>query len=314
MSQSQTNHTRSILLANHDGEEIRVPYIEIEGESEGPVLTVIAGIHGAEYPGIEAAVRLSRQITSEKLSGTLRIVPICNVPGFLGRCEVQCPIDGKNLNRVFPGSTEQSYTDHLAHVVYENLVTGSDAVLNIHGGDIFEELVPYTGIGVTDNQEVDAKSRELALAYGLPFLLETGALPGAVVGGNSLNKAAQHDGIPAILAESGGRGLMEEEYVLTHINGMLNVLKHMGMIDGEIQRKTETRELKTEFWRIESEGISYPKMNIGDEVKKGQQIGIVTDWFGELLETVTAPRDAWIVAVVITPAAVKDMIMYQVAY
>ena len=314
MSQSQSNITRSILLSNHEGEEIRVPYIEIEGESEGPVLTIIAGIHGAEYTGIEAAVRLSRQITSEMLSGTMRIVPICNVPGFLGRCEVQCPIDGKNLNRVFPGSTEKGYTDHLAHAVYQNLVAGSDAVLNIHGGDIFEELIPYTGIDVTDNKEVDAKSRDLALAYDLPFLLETGELPGAVAGGESLNRAAQADGIPSILAESGGRGLVEEEFVLTHLKGMKNILKHMGMIDGEVRRTTETREMTTEFWRVESEGIGYPQMKVGDKVKRGQQIGVVTDWFGELLETVTAPQDAWIVAVVITPAAVKDMIMYQVAF
>jgi len=314
MSQSQTNITRSVLLANHEGEEIRVPYIEIEGKSEGPVLTIIAGIHGAEYTGIEAAVRLSRQVNPEELSGTLRIVPICNVPGFLGRCEVQCPIDGKNLNRVFPGSTEKGYTDHLAHTVYENLVTGSDAVLNIHGGDIFEELVPYTGIGVTGDEEVDAKSRELALAYDLPFLLETGALPGAVVGGESLNKAAQMNGIPAILAESGGRGLVEEEFVQTHLKGMNNVLKHMGMIEGEVQREVRTLEMASEFWCIETEGICYPHMKTGDEVKEGQKIGIVTDWFGELLETVVAPRDATIVAVVITPAAVKNMILYQVAF
>jgi predicted deacylase len=108
--------------------------------------------------------------------------------------------------------------------------------------------------------------------------------------------------------------MVEEEFVQTHLKGMNNVLKHMGMIEGEVQRDVKTLEMNSEFWCVETEGICYPHMNTGDEVKEGQKIGIVTDWFGELLETVIAPRDATIVAVVITPAAVKKMILYQVAF
>lgn len=311
---SRSRVSKSLLTTTHAGEEIRVPVIDIMGKEDGPTLSIVAGIHGAEYAGIEASIRLGRQISPEQLSGNLRIVPICNLPGFLGRHEVQCPIDGKNLNRVFPGSTDGSYTDHLAHLVYQNVVKGSDYVLNIHGGDIFEELVPYVGVGTTNSQEIDIKSRELGRVYDLPFLLETKTLPGAVAGGSSLNQAAQADGIPSVLAESGGRGLLEEEFVLTHLKGMRNVLKWLNMIEGDIERTHRTREMSTDFWRIAHDGVCYPEMSLGEHVKKGQRIGVVNDWYGDLLEVVEAPYDAYIVAIVITPAARKDAIIYQVAY
>lgn len=306
--------TKSLLTAVHNGEAIRVPIIDIIGKEDGPTLAIVAGVHGAEYVGIEASIRLSRQIFPQKLSGNLRIVPICNLPGFLGRCEVQCPIDGKNLNRVFPGSTDDSYTDHLAYLVYENVVKGSDCVLNIHGGDIFEELVPYVGVGTTGNETVDTKSRELGRIYDLPFLLETTTLPGAVAGGASLNKAAQADGIPSILAESGGRGLLEEEFILTHLKGMQNVLKWLNMIEGDVESTQQTKEMCTDFWRIAHDGICYPELSLGEHVTKGQRIGVVNDWYGDTLEVLVAPHDAYIIAIVITPAARKNAIVYQVAY
>ena len=303
-----------IFTADHNGESIRIPVAEIQGRSDGPVLSIIAGIHGAEYCGIEAAIRLSRELDADRLSGLVRIVPVANVPGFLGRCEVQCPVDGQNLNRLFPGSTEKQYTDHLAHCLYENFVRDADCVLNIHGGDVFEELVPYTGIGRTTDEDLDERCRSLGRAYGLPFLVETGALPGAVAGGTSLNQAAQADGIVSILAESGGRGLLEEEFVQTHVRGMRNTLKWLGMLEGELELPNEVRETKTEFWRISQEGVCYPEKSIGDRVSEGERIGVVTDWFGKTLEVLKAPRDAWIIAVVITPAGREDAIVYQVAY
>jgi predicted deacylase len=305
---------RRLITADFDGEPIRIPLTEIRGHREGPILTIIAGVHGAEYCGVEAAIRLGRELDPAALSGTLRIVPIANVPGFLGRCEVQCPVDGKNLNRLFPGATDASYSDYLAALLYDELVRDADCVLNIHGGDIFEELVPYTGIGRTENADVDERCRELGRAYGLPFLLESDAPPDAVAGSTSLNQAAQADGITAILAEAGGRGLLEEDFVVTHLRGMRNTLKWLHMIEGELELPDEVREMTTDFWRIQHEGVCYPEKAIGDFVTRGERIGQVTDWFGEPLEVLIAPRDAWIVAVVITPAARRNAIIYQVAF
>lgn len=309
----QGQRKKQMLTATHQGVEIRVPWIEIVGASDGPTLAVVAGIHGAEYAGIEATLRLSQQILPEALRGRLRIVPVCNLPGFLGRSEAICPVDGKNLNRVFPGDPQGSYSDRLAHLVFSQVVEGADCVLNIHGGDIFEALVPYVGIGSSGNPKIDETCRTLGRIYDLPFLVEFASLPDPS-SGQSLNRAAQTKGIPSILAEAGGEGTLDEASVMIHLKGLTNVLKWMKMIEGEPQREVETKELTSDFWRIHEEGFIYPTARLGQHVKEGQEIGILKNWFGEVIEILRAPREAYILAIVTTPAARKNAIVYQVAY
>ncbi len=301
-----------MLRASHRGEEIRVPYIEITGATDGPTLAVVAGVHGAEYAGIEATIRLSQQVDPDTLRGRLRLVPICNMPGFMGRCEALCPVDGKNLNRLFPGDPEGTYSDFLVHFVYSRVVKGADCVLNVHGGDIFEALIPYSGIGSSGNRTVDERCRELGRVYDFPFLVEFASIPGPSYG-MSLNRAAQTAGIPSILAEAGGEGLLAEESVQSHLKGLGNVLKWMGMMDGEIVRREETKELTSDFWRVSQEGVFYPLLKLGQRVSKGQEIGILRDWYGDTVEILQAPCDAYVIAIVTTPAARKDAIIYQIA-
>jgi len=309
---SKSGITRTILTASHRGEAIRVPFIEILGADDGPILTIVAGVHGSEYAGIEAAIRLSQITVPGELRGTLRIVPLCNLPAFLARAEVVCPVDGKNLNRVFPGDPQGTYSDVLADLVFTKVVEGSDYVLNVHGGDIFEALVPYVGIGECEQLELNKRCRELGRVYDLPFLVTFAGKRSASYG--SLNTAAQTAGIPAILAEAGGEGVLAEEFVQVHLKGFSNVMKYLAMIEGKVVHENETKELTSDFWRITQEGIFYSKVTLGNYVETGDEIGILTDWFGETIEVLKAPRSAYILAIVTTPAARKDAVIYQVAY
>jgi len=304
---------KSFLTAEWDGEKIEIPFVEIIGAKDGPVFSIIAGVHGSEYPGIEAALRLINQVETEHLRGRLRIVPILNMPAFLGRAETVCPVDGKNPNRVFPGNPNGSYTDIMAHLAFEHVVRGSDAVLNVHGGDIFEALVPYAGMGTSTDARVDQSCRELGLAYDLPFLVKF-AVPHNSASGLDLNSAVQAEGIPSILVEAGGNGLLEEKNVQIHLRGFYNCMKLLDMIDGEPIRENHTRECISDFWRVGSTGVVYPSVTLGQRVQRGDGIGAVTDWFGDQIEEIKAPRDAWIIAIVTTPAAVENAIIYQVAY
>jgi len=305
--------TRMLLTASYREEVIRVPFIEISGTDAGPILVIIAGVHGSEYAGIEAAIRLSRSLNPGELRGTLRIVPICNLSAFLGRSEAVCPVDGKNLNRVFPGNPKGTYSDVLANLVFTNVVQDSNYVLNVHGGDIFEALVPYVGIGECEQLELKKRCRELGRAYDLPFLVTFEGKSSASYG-MDLNTAAQAAGIPAILVEAGGEGLLAEEFVQIHLRGFTNVMKWLGMIEGKIVRENETKELTSDFWRVTQEGIFYPKVALGNYVENGEKIGILTNWFGETIEVLKAPRSAYILAIVTTPAARKNAVIYQVAY
>ena len=300
----------------HRDGDITFPLIEVRG-ADGPTLSIVAGIHGCEFPGMEACRRLVAETDLTDLRGRLRVVPIANVPGFYGRSEAVCPVDGKNLVRVFPGDPEGSYGEALAYYLMKEVVEGSDALLDIHGGDIFETLVPYSGAEHGGPGDTTQRSLELARAYDLPFVVRmvgksnTGPLDTT---GGLMSTAAAALGIPSAFHESGGQGLMNEEFILTHLQGMRNTLYHLGMLPGEVVAKHSPDLLLSDFWRAREEGMFYPLVQLRDRVKTGQVIGLVRDLFGKVTEEIVAPRDAWIIAIVTCFSCKKKGVVYQVAY
>ena len=118
-----------------DGTELSVPHIMLSGNEPGPVLLVTAGIHNAEFVGIQAAVELSNEIDPAELAGSLIIVPLANRSGFENRTMSLVHEDGKNLNRVFPGDAEGTEADRLAHMLFSTFITHADAYIDLHSGD-----------------------------------------------------------------------------------------------------------------------------------------------------------------------------------
>jgi predicted deacylase len=303
--------TRMLTRTHEDG-EIEVPVIEITG-GPGPTLTIIAGLHGCEYAGIEAARRLVVEVSPDSLRGRLRVVPLANLPAFYGHTEWYIAIDGKNPNRVFPGSPDGTYSESLADLITNEVLKGSDAVLDTHGGDIFEALVPYSALTAETGSEVDRQSAELAHVYDLPFILRGKPRAQGVTQG-PLRQAAIDLGIAAVLHESGGQALLVEEDILTHVRGMRNTLRHLGMIDGEPDLRHHPKELTGGFWTVATKGLWYPEVDLFDHVTQGARVGVVRDVFGEEVEVITAAQDAWIIAIVTSLSCKPDGIVLQVAY
>jgi hypothetical protein len=315
VGQSAGKETRVITAQHGTGVEVTVPVGTVTGKKDGPVACFIAGVHGAEYVGMEAVRRLFRRIDPNELTGTVRAVFIANLPAFHGRSEAITPIDGKNLNRVFPGKARGgTYSEFLAHVIFEQVIAGSNVLVDLHGGDIFEALVPYTGVRQQGTEAVRAQTRRLAEAYGVEFILTTTSLPGQGPVGLPLTAAAMEAGIPAVLAEAGGEGILQEEFVVVHERGMHNVLREWGMLTGRPEIPIRPRHMFSYFWPAHATGVFYPMVRYGDWVKVGQKIGEIWDYAGvERREEITAPYDAAIIAVVTTPATQKGAIVYQVA-
>ena len=309
----QTDYTTKMLTGTHAGEDMRVPVCEIVGESDGPTLTIVGGVHGVEYNGIHAAVTIAQTLRAKDLRGVLRIVTVANVPGFLARKEALVPQDEINLNRVFPGSREKSYSYALADLIFEGAVKGSDYLIDMHGGDIFEALVPYIGINKVSSDRVNEETLAMGRAYGLPYILEFGSMPGGQTDGMGLSNAAREAGIPAILAEVGGEGVLCDSDARRHIDGTLNAMRHLGMLAGSPFIPGTAHEMKTDFWRIDVEGLVYPTLELGQSVKQGDKMGVIRDWYGALVEELFAPQDAVIIAVVTTMAARPGAVIYQVA-
>src|SRR5712671_5653053 len=180
------------------------PVISVAGAKPGPVLFVNAGVHGGEYPAVEAVIRLSKTLDPKKISGTLILMPVLNLPAFRTRTPFVCPIDNVNPNRVFPGDPRGSYSEQMTHALINEFVAHADAYVDLHGGDIPEALVPFVicraAAGPVEANTVDAKSKELALAFGFPYVL-TVSKPVQPAKGLSSYAAAAELGVPSILAE-----------------------------------------------------------------------------------------------------------------
>jgi len=290
------------------------PVISVAGEKPGPVLFVNAGVHGGEYPAVEAVIRLGKTLDPKKISGTVILMPVLNLPAFRARTPFVCPIDNVNPNRVFPGDPRGSYSEQMTHALINEFVVHADAYVDLHGGDIPEALVPFV-ICRSGNDDVSERSKAITMAFGLPYVL-TVDKPVQPSKGSSSYAAAAEKGVPSILAEAGGVGQMQEDAVELLVNGVVNVMRHLGMIAGEhphlnpLPNKGEegsaTVLTKFEWIYTKCTGVWYPKVGAGDVVNKGEQIGTVGDLFGDTLERTISPVNGVVLFLTINPSVLEN--------
>src|SRR5215470_9123429 len=206
---------------------VEVPAVELAGSRDGPALTVIAGVHGCEYAPMAAVRRWSLGLADRELRGTVRAVPVVNLSAFRARSPFVVPEDGKNLNRCFPGDPSGSAAERLAYAVFTELIAGADALVDAHAGDLPEALEPFA---LYDAGPSEARALRLAEAYGLGYVIRQQPGPDRAVAGTTSSAAAEA-GIPAIIAEAGGRGIIEQSAVDQHVRGLNRVLASLGMVD-----------------------------------------------------------------------------------
>src|SRR5579859_615918 len=204
------------------------PYFAVVGREPGLKFLLTAGIHAAEYTGTLAALRLAKHLKPEHVKGTIVVIPLLNRPGFFERSVYVNPEDGENLNRAFPGRADGKWSERFAHHLLNDVVTSVDRAMDLHAGDMVEDLEPFLGYLQTGDAEIDAKSQQMIEAYtGTQWV--THVLPGGERAGMLYGAAAQN-GVPAILAESGGRGLPLEADIDRHVQGVLNIWRTLGIL------------------------------------------------------------------------------------
>lgn len=293
---------RTVELAGLD-----VPLVELTGSGEGPLLTVIAGVHGCEYASMHGVRRWLRDLQTRDLRGRVRAVPVLNVTAFAARSPFVVPEDGKNLNRCFPGKADGTLAERLAYDAFHQLISGSDAFIDAHCGDLVEALQPFA---LYETGQAEGQARELATAYGLPYVIRQDRGPDRAVGGTSSGAAAEA-GIAAITAEAGGCGLVEEAAVRQHVAGLNRVLTVLGMTDASHDAEPGPQApsyLSRFLWlRCRQAGWWEPAVSPGQSVADGQVIGTVTSLDGaEVLETITAPADCVVIFLTSSPAVADD--------
>lgn len=298
------------LTASTSQGEIRVPFAIGSGPADGPTLLVVAGVHGSEYVGIEATKRLFQWVDLERLSGTLIVVPCLNLPAFYGLAAHINPIDGHDLGRSFPGKGDGGYSERLTDLVWRELVERADFVVDVHGGDLEEELVEYTQINLTGNSHVDTAGEELARALDLPMFLKQPP-PQKPPTSGSLFGMASASGKPAVLSEAGSHGILDERIVAVHFRGLRNALFHLAMVDGEPTRENSSPLELHRFTGIAApvDGFWRPYVRKGEIVRRGQPVGEMQDIFGEKLAIVDSDEDAAVLGVMTIPARSKGSML-----
>jgi predicted deacylase len=270
---------------------IQIPIVIINGQLDGPVLCLTAGVHATEYPSIDALMRLTRELTPQSLRGTLVAVPVVNMHMFASRLGFVSPIDGLNLNKIAPGGKGGSFSEILADVLLNEVIGKAEYHVDMHAGDLGEILYAFGGYPITGDADRDRRGEALARLY-TPRLValyrENSKLPAAP---GSIVLEATRRGVVSILAESGGNGTLEEPDVQVHLAGVRNIMRYLKMIDGEPkipgQQLIATERYVT---RAKRAGLVHLKVAIGEEVDEGQEAAEICDVWGETVERVTFSR------------------------
>jgi predicted deacylase len=283
-----------------------IPITLIHGARPGPLLALIAGNHGYEYPPILALQRLRGQIDPKELSGRIVMVHAANMPSFLGRTVYFSPVDGKNLNRVYPGRADGTVSERIALAITNEVIEPADYVLDLHCGDANEWLRPYVYQHVTGNAALDSAIARLVMAFGIDHVVVDRDRPTDPAQSLYCSTTAITRGKPAMTIESGSLGVSDEESVERIVNGIHGVMRELGMKEGGPNSLTHATYLDPSAVVTSPEtGILYAQVDCNQTVPKGALLAHITDFFGKTIAEVRSPIDGLVLYIVATPPITK---------
>jgi uncharacterized protein len=282
---------RTITLPGASLRGYEWPVIEITGAVPGPGLAVMAGIHPNEVAAIEAVRRLAGSIDPTAVRGSIALLPIVNLPAVIPRTETICPIDGKNINFLFPGRADGSWSEAAAHGVLD-WAKDADCLIDLHGGDLREDLAPFTVTQMTGDPAFDAWNEELSAAFGAPLLVRLEE-PASRPPGRSVTARARAKAL-GVFAEGGRRGLLEEEWVEYHHQGVRRVAAMLGLLDDPIELNAVAAPIVlTRYLFLEApvSGWCRSYARAGAEVRSGEILAEIFDSADQSIAVIAAPID-----------------------
>ncbi len=299
-------HSHTIDVPHGVDAGTQIPITTITGTRPGPVLALIAGNHGYEYPPILALQKLRAHIDDGELAGTLILVHVANMPSFLGRTVYFSPVDGKNLNRVYPGQTDGTVSQRIAYAITHEVIEKADYVLDLHCGDGNESLRPYVYQAITGEPKMDAAIAKLALAFGIDHILLDRSRPKDPAQSLYCSTTAITRGKPAVTIESGLLGMSDTESTDRIVYGVRGVLRDLQMAaDGPPPVAHPVYLDPSAVIASPATGILYPLVERDQVVAKGTVVARITDFFGVDIALVESPLAGKVLYVVATPPIVK---------
>jgi predicted deacylase len=275
----------------------------LNGERPGPCVFVSAAIHGDEIIGTAVVQRLAQTLRPEALSGTVLLVPVANIFGFITHSRY-LP-DRRDLNRSFPGSAGGSLAGQLAHIFYREVVQRCSLGIDIHSAALGRYNLPQIRIAAGNRRLV-----ELAMAFGAPVIIESPLRDG------SLRDLAQQKGVDMLLMEAGEALRFDRLSIETGVEGVTRVLAHLGMIeadDGLSAVGIPARANRSIWVRAPRGGVAQMVRSSGDPVRKGDVLACVAGLFGEDAEELVSPLDGIVIGHATLPVVHQGDALFHIA-
>jgi predicted deacylase len=263
--------------------QIDTPIYVNRSTEDGPVLGLMAGMHGDEINGMEIVRRIIDSGLHKTIRGTVVCLPVINVYGFLNYSR-EVP-DGKDINRSFPGNKSGSLASRVAWHMTHDVIPHIDYGIDFHTGGASRTNYPQIRCVMQDPKNV-----ALADAFCAPFTLDSPFRP------HSLRQTAAKKKKNILVYEGGESSRFDHQAIEEGINGTLRIMKYLNMIDWAPEPKEINRVIWNSTWvRARTAGLFQCNIQCGDLINKGQIVGTITDPFGEFKETLKAPSKGYVV-------------------
>jgi len=275
------------------GAPVEVPVTVVNGTHAGPRLLCSAAMHGDELNGVSVVHELARQYDPEDVAGTLVLVHVMNVPGYIAQ-QRYLPIYDQDLNRAFPGSGRGSAASRMARQVYDRLVSRVDMALDFHTSTRNRMTLYHVRADMSDPAVAD-----LVGAFGARLVLDGNGSE------KMLRRVASEAGIPTLTVEMGEAQRFQPRLVEMGLRGVENVMATYGMLPGVEPREPPYRMVvgkgDSSWLRAESGGLVEMHWGPYPVVEEGDPICTVANHFRTETDTVHAPFDGLLIGIVANP-------------
>ncbi|WP_421868299.1 succinylglutamate desuccinylase/aspartoacylase family protein [Motiliproteus sp.] len=250
----------------------------IHGRQAGPTLLVCAAIHGDELNGVEICRQLLKHKSLNRIKGTLIVVPVVNIFGFIHRTRY-LP-DRRDLNRCFPGTEKGSLGGRIAHLFRTGVLNHCTHAIDLHTGAIHRSNLPQIRTNLSNES-----AAKMANAFGAPLVIDSKLRDG------SLRQCADEAGIPLILYEAGEALRFDENAIKGGLRGIISVMRELEMLPALKRKKTlAPASANSSSWvRAESDGVFRSLVQLGERVSRNQIMGVVASPFGREEVEITSP-------------------------
>jgi predicted deacylase len=291
-----------------DGSWVELPLMVVRGAKPGPIAYIGAAFHGDEAAGVEIVGRLLAQLDPHALRGTLLAVPVQNPLAFqvqhryfVGHM-LRSPMDQNPADpwASFPGDPKGNLAALIAYALFEQLLRHAHFMIDIHTPTTGGRYAPFAFLPPTRCGAVVAQAEKLARAFGADYILANDK--GMYVGDKNPHTVLAERGITAIGVEIGEGGRLEAADVEIGVRGLLNALKHMGMLAGGPQSFGRQVVIRTmEVTRATRGGLLHLHVKLNDDIEQGQHVATVINPFGDVVEEIRAQRSGPLVRIATHP-------------